>query len=200
MKHLKMLGLLGLAATAILAVLAGSASATELTSPKGTVYTGTFSAETENGITFEGPFSVKCNNSRWEAVTEKQGPLITASGKLQNITFTECGKTTVSVNKPGTFEIHTDAASANGNGFMTSSGMEITTLFHVTLLGFPWTLHCITETQNTPIGTITGSLTTGETPKTEPAPTPDPTDAACSESVEVTSSYQITSPHYLDID
>lgn len=200
MKHLKPLGLLGLAMTAILVVFAGSASATEITSPKGTVYNGTLSAEDISGITFEGPINVSCANSTWEAPIEKQGPSVTVSGNLKNLSFTECGKTTMVVTKPGTFEIHTDGSSANGNGTLTSTGMEITSLFHVTIFGFPWTLHCITETNNTTLFTINGSVNTGGTARTGSLRIVDPTDAICSEEVEWTGDYRITSPDYMDID
>jgi hypothetical protein len=198
MKCWKMLGLMALSLMALLAAFAGSASATELTSPKGTVYNGTVSAESENGITFDGPFKVSCENSTWEAEVEKQGSAVTVSGKFTNITYTECNQATITVINPGTFEIHTDnTVNANGNGIITSMGLEITTLLHYPFFG---TIHCITETNNNPIGTIEGSINTGGTAKTESLPILDPTDSICSEQVGLTGNYKITNPDYLDID
>lgn len=197
MKHLKMLGLLALSLTALFTASAGSASAAELTSPKGTVYNGTLSAESENGVTFDGPFQLSCKKSTWEAEVEKQGSAITVSGKVKSLTYTECGQSTVSVINPGTFQIHTDAENANGNGTMTSTGMTITTLTHSVFLG---TIHCITETNNTHLGTIEGSINTGVTAKKILTQLADPTDAICSELVSLTGNYKITKPDYLDVD
>lgn len=197
MKYLKMLGLMALSLMALFAAFAGSAPATILTSPQGVTYKGAIRAEAPEGIAFHGPVTVGCKKSTWEAEIENQGSGVTATGKFKNLTFTECGSATISVIDLGTLEIHTDTASANGNGIMTSSGAEITSLLHYAFLG---TIHCITETENTPIGTITGSTTTEGPAETDPGPIPDPTDAFCSESVELTSNYTITTPSYLDID
>jgi hypothetical protein len=192
MKHL----ITALAIAAGLAASTGSASATELTSPAGTTYGGTIRAETEGGITFDGSLTFECSSSIFEAEIEQQGSAQTATGPMKSWTITGCNKTHITVIKPGTIEIHTDGEGANGNGIITSSGAEITVLI---TLPFSIIAHCITETNETVLGTITGSINSGATAKVGSAPLPDPTDLFCHES-QWTANYQVTSPHYLDVD
>ncbi len=164
MKYLKMLGLLTLAAIALMAP-AGSASATILTSPAGTEYTGPISASLAAGTeaVLKSAFigEIKCGESTIKGEIEHQGATETASGKLTSLTFTKCNAT-ISVLKTGSLEGHTDSESANGNGILTSSGTEVT----VEIVG----LHCIFSSSNTTLGTITGGSPAAFTANSAPIP------------------------------
>jgi hypothetical protein len=146
MKYVKMLGLLAVAAAALMA-FAGTASATILTSPSGTTYTGEIKAEA--GTTeLHGPFTtVSCKKSTVAGSVESHGASTTAGGKISSLTFTECNFP-VTVLKAGSLEIHTSGESANGNGTLTSSGAEITIATSIA--------NCIFTTSSTDVGTLTG--------------------------------------------
>jgi hypothetical protein len=146
MKYVKMLGLLAVAAAALMA-FAGTASATVLTSPAGTVYTGEIKAETENGhaILHNAFTTVECNSFVTGKV-EKHGAGVTAGGNISTLSFPTCTGDTVTVTTPGSLEIHT---GANGHGTLTSSGAAVSVFNHA----FGGT--CIYTTNNTQIGTVT---------------------------------------------
>lgn len=160
MKYGKMLGLLAVAAAALMAFV-GTASATQLTSPSGTVYTSTISATA--GVTeLHGSFvTVKCNKSSVSGSVEGHGTSVTAGGLISTLTFSECNFP-VTVKKAGSLEIHTEYTTeedghktqkltANGNGTLTSDGAEITIQTSIA--------NCIFTTSGTDIGTLTGGTT-----------------------------------------
>lgn len=184
----------------------GSASATTLTSPAGTtVGVGAkikLSAETAIQQEGEGP-KITCENSTIEGqVGQAGGASETVRIPVSTLFFSSCSAgITVTVLKPGSLEIHTDTASANGNGTVTWSGAELTILTHNALIG---TIHCIYQTEGTRFGTLTGSknregktatlnLETAELPAIETSP-------FCGESAVWTGSYIFETPDYLDVD
>jgi hypothetical protein len=198
MKYVKMLGLLAIAAAALMA-FAGSASATTLTSPTGTTYTGKITAESHNGpTTLHGSFvSVSCQKSHVEGQVEKHGPGVTVSGKIATLSFAECSDE-VTVLKPGSLEIH--AVNCNSKtkyctGTLTSTGAEIK--IH-TSVG-----ECIFTTSGTHLGTVTGTDHTGHhaTLDIDSAAIPRTGGSFfCGASGEWTGSYTVTTPTNLWIN
>jgi hypothetical protein len=151
MKYVKMLGLLAVAAAALMA-FAGTASATIVTAPAGTAYTGKIHASTENGhaILHNAFTTVECSGTV-EGTVETHSLAGTAHGKISVLTFPVCtGTNTVTVAANGLLEIH---AGANGHGTLTSSGTQVVITNHE----FGGT--CIYTTNNTQIGTLTPAPT-----------------------------------------
>jgi hypothetical protein len=150
MKYFTMLGSIAIVAAA-LAGFPGTASATVITSPPGTLYTGNIHAESEGTTTLHGSFtSVNCGKSTISTTTTSHGAGVTASGTAFNLTFSECNFP-VTVLKAGSLELH-GLGGGTGNATLTSSGAEITIQTSVA--------NCIFTTSNTDLGTLTGSATT----------------------------------------
>jgi hypothetical protein len=144
MKYAKMLGLLAVAAAALMA-FAGTASATQLTAPSGTVYTGTIKAASEGTTSLHGPFTtVSCTASTVEGSVAKHGAGVTVSGSISKLTFTGCNFP-VTVLKAGSLEVHNIAGTNDGT--LTSSGAEITITTSIAA--------CLFTTSNTDIGRLT---------------------------------------------
>ncbi len=173
MKYLKLLATAAIAAAAVMA-FAGSASATVLTEttvggtedqvPVNAVLTGHLEAGTEATLKSSFIGEVKCSASTIAGkVTNAGGATETVKGEITELTFTSCNGTVTVVQK-GTLEVHTEGASANGNGTLTSSGAEVT----VELAG----LHCIFSTSNTDVGQVFGTHTGSVEAKAESAPIP----------------------------
>jgi hypothetical protein len=194
MKHLKILGLAAVVSTALL-TFAGTASATELTSPAGIrVPTGsTIHAVSEGHAVLDPPFGkIECNSTVEGATANETGTSI--NGAISTLNFTNCTNgAVVAVIKTGTFSI---TSSGGGNGTLTSNGAEVT----VELLG----VHCLYSTAQTPLGTVTGSGTTGGTATLDIAATLLRTGGRsgnfCGTSARWTGSYSITKPDPLFID
>jgi hypothetical protein len=192
MKQLKKAGLGVLTAAAILTSIAGSASATTVTSPTGTVYTGFYSLSSESVITLHGINTVTCVGSNITASISSHGAGVTAKGPLSNLTFTGCGFNTVTVKKAGSFEIH---GIGNGAGTVTWSGGEITTSSE-TIFG---TVDCVYTTNSTHLGTITEGI--HSTLHVDSATIPRTGGSAlCGASGELTGSYSIWSPTVFKVD
>ncbi|HEX5988906.1 MAG TPA: hypothetical protein VFY75_01665 [Solirubrobacterales bacterium] len=196
MKYVKMLGLLAVAAAALMA-FAGTASATYLTSPAGTTYTGTIHAKSEGTTTLHGEaFAVSCAASTVSGSVEFHSTGTgTAGGKITTLDFSEC-TFPVTVIANGSLEVHTKTASADGNGTLTSNGAKIT-------IHGPFGINCLYETNNTDIGTLTGSKNTGKTATLDidSSLIPRTGDSAfCGAAGEWTGSYEVTTPDYLDVD
>ena len=185
MKYVKTLGLLSVAAAAMMA-FAGTASATYLTSPEGTIYTGTIHASSEGATELHGEaFSVNCSASTVSGKVETHGSSVTAGGKISTLDFTGCNFP-VTVLNAGSLELHT-SASGPGTGTLTSTGAEIT-------IHGPFGINCIYKTSNTHIGT----LTTEETLDIDSAAIPRTGHSAfCGASGEWTGSYAVTTPSTL---
>jgi hypothetical protein len=143
MKYVKMLGLLAVAAAALMA-FAGTASATTVTSPAGTLYTSNIAA-TAGATELVGSFTtVKCSSSSVSGSVKTHGAGVTAEGPISALSFSGCNFP-VTVKKEGTLIAH---ATSGGNGTLTSSGAEV--IVH-TSVG-----ECVFTTSSTDIGTLKG--------------------------------------------
>jgi hypothetical protein len=197
MKYARMLGLLAIAAAALMA-FTGIASATQVTSPPGTAYTGVIKA-TAGPTSLHGPFTtVTCQESIVAGELKNHGKDITASGPITHLTFITCNFP-VKVLKTGTLEIHTEyvngqqSTTANGNGTLTSNGAEITIETSIA--------NCIFVTKNTDIGRVTGSDTKHAVLDIESAGIPrEGHSIFCGSSGTWTGSYTVTTPSTLYVD
>jgi hypothetical protein len=174
----------------LLVLLNSTASATTVTSPSGTTYTGTIKAESEGAIELHGPFTtVRCNKSSIEGEVEKHGAGVTAGGNVSALTYSECNFP-VTVLKNGALEVHN--ISGTSNGTLTSSGAEITI---ATSIG-----NCIFTTTSTDIGTLTDSSTTGGNATLDTGGFSIPRTGHtffCGSSGQLTGNYNVTTPSTL---
>jgi hypothetical protein len=224
MKYVKMLGLAAAAITALMAFVGGStASATVLCkttvlgSPTGTTCPAGWAmvkgeklhAILESGAsaTLTGePGTEKimvCAESTVEGeVTTEGSATETAKATVTVFTLSKCtspalGGTacTYTMLKGGTLEAHW---TSNHDGRLTSNGTEVTTSCN-SIFG---AIHCIFTTNNTNIGTISGSATTGKTAtlKTFEVPLNQvATSALCPEAAGWDAEYEVTTPDLLNI-
>jgi hypothetical protein len=138
MKYVKMLGLVAAAAMALMTFGAGTASATTLTRPTGTVYKGEVIASVEDLVMAEESFgTVTCTMGIVKVTPNLQSDTTTVTGSISTPTYgsprvaneeeSQCknGATTINVLKRGSLELHAIAGTENGT--LTSSGEEITT-------------------------------------------------------------------------
>lgn len=198
---------LGAAVVAALMVFAvTSASATELyTEPaggseesNGMVTTGsTIASEAEETVTLHPPIgSIECEESKVEGTTSNTGGASeTVKGNISTLTFGKCNAT-VTVLKKGSLEIHTRTEKADGNGTLTSSGAEVTVVF----AGF----HCVFSTNNTDLGTLTGSTATEGNATLDIEATIPRTGGSsgifCGSTAQWTGAYKVTQPVVLGVD
>jgi hypothetical protein len=201
MKYVKMLGLAAVAAAALMAFVgASTASATVLTSPAGTkLPAGTVITSTleEPPAVLTGGFkNIECKKSSVGGKTTNEGGTSeTVKGTIETLTFEECNCEVVVVSK-GTLEIHNIAGTANGT--LTSSGAKVTVNCS-TIFG---NVHCIYTTNNTDLGTLTGSKTLGGKTATMDITATIPqeeTNFLCAEESVWHAKYLVTSPDYLDV-
>jgi hypothetical protein len=193
MKCVRLLALLGVAVAAVMA-FAGSASATTLTSPTGTTFTGKFHAVSENGhVQLHSPLSTIECNATVQGEVKTHGAGVTASGPITGWTFSDCTiEDTITVKKAGVFEVHW---TSGYSGTLTSSGAEIEIFKH------SFGGSCIYSTTNTHIGTVTGG--TEATLDIDSAAIPRTGGTLgffCGSSAEWTGNYKFTTPHTLYID
>jgi hypothetical protein len=167
-------------------VLAGTASATVLTSPEGTTYTGSIVATSTNSE-LDGAFvTVKCGHSEAKGGVESHGGE-TVGGKVSSLTFTSCNYTTT-VKQAGTVTVHR-------NGTLTSSGAEVSI---ATSVGT-----CVFTTGSSGPKTDIGNLLEGEPPIYAISSAKIPRTGGnflCGSSGTWTGSYTITTPSSLWID
>jgi hypothetical protein len=191
MKTLKMLAL-ACGAAAIMAIFAAPASATLLTSPAGTTYTGSLEATSTN-LKWHGSFvTIECSHSKWAGKVESHGAAVTVKSTLSSLSFTGCNYA-YTVKTAGSLEIHTDTAVADGNGTVTWSGAQIEV---ATSVGT-----CVFTTNGTHIGTLTGSdsvkavidINSAKIPRTGG-------NFLCGSSATLTGNYTITTPSTLTVD
>jgi len=162
MRYVKILGLAAMALAALMA-MAGTASATTITSPKGTTYTSTIKAENVGTVTLTSVFggfgAVSCNKSTVEGKVEAHGVGVTVSGLIEakNLTFTECNKP-VTVVSGGSLELHAlnPVEGRSKEGTLTSKNVKIE--IHETAFG---TCTFTTASTGTDIGTVTTTEATG---------------------------------------
>lgn len=190
MKTLKMLAL-ACGAAAIMAIFAAPASATVLTSPQGTTYTNTIEATSTN-LKWHGAFvTVECSHSKWAGKVETHGAAVTVKSTLSSLSFTGCNYA-YTVVTPGSLEIHTDTAVADGNGTVTWSGAVIEV---ATSVGT-----CVFTTNGTHIGTLTGSDSTNAVIDINAKIPRTGGNFLCGSSATLTGSYAITTPSSLAVD
>lgn len=194
MRYLKMPILMALSLASLFA-FAGAASATILTDAPVPGYTGIVKAESEGALTLHGPISIFCKSSI-EGNIERHGSGITTEGSITSLTLTECGSNHATVKSGGSLEVHTEKASENGNGTLTSTGAQIS--INITSLG----ITCVYTTFETDIGILTGSSSTNGTAKVDLEGSLPRTGGSlfCGSSAQMTGSYKITTPDYLDVD
>jgi hypothetical protein len=190
MKYVKMLGLAAIAAAALTAFVGAGTASAETTlcavntspCPAGSAYgTGTtINAQLKAGThaTLHAGFAeITCKKS---TVTGKIENATTPSGKISNLTFTECSGV-VKVLKNGSLTAH---HSGGGNGNLTATGVEVT----VEQAG----VHCIYG------GNITTGLNlTGGNPATMTSTAKIPLVSGgffCASPANWTASYEVTSP------
>lgn len=144
-------------AVAALMAFAGIASATQLTSPAGTTYTGSVNAATEGTGTFDSPFgAINCHGILSHNI-EQHGTGLAVKGNVSELSFDCTGSFNVIALKKGTIEIHPIAGA--GNGTLTWSGAEIEVFYPMV------NIKCIYTHNSTHFGTLTGSNVTGGTAK-----------------------------------
>jgi hypothetical protein len=195
MKYLKLMGLAAVAAAALMA-FAGTASATTLTGAGGTTLgTGTaIAAEAEGTVTLDPPFgAIECKKSKVEgATTNAGGTGVSVTGNISLLTFTECNATVTVINKDSL----SIEGTGNNNGLLRGTNNEVTVEFIGT--------HCIFKTNNTELGTVTGTGTTGATATLDISATIPRTGgrsgAFCGTTAAWTGSYKVNTPDTLNID
>jgi hypothetical protein len=204
MKYVKMLGMLAVAAAALMA-FAGIASASTLTGPT-TGTTATNLTATAGVTSLDGAFvTVTCQKSHVAGSVTSQGAAQTVKGNISALSFSECNFATT-VESNGTLELHairpgvsphTTCLAGDGDkcdGTLTSSGAKVTI---TTSVG-----SCTFTTNNTPIGTVTGSSTTGGKAKLDIQASIPRTGGSflCGSSGTWTGSYTVDTPSSLWID
>ncbi|HET7418628.1 MAG TPA: hypothetical protein VFJ61_13480 [Solirubrobacterales bacterium] len=186
MKYGKHLVAAALALTAFLA-FAGVASATTVTSPAGTAFTGTIKAtSTDTKLTNSATIgTVSCEHSEVEGLVTSHGGASTAFGDITKLTFTKCsgGEPTSPVTTRGTLEVHLTTAP---DGTATSNGASVTV--HKTLVGT-----CTFITKNTDIGTFLGGTPAHLAIGSSPIPQSSG-NFFCPSSATWTGNYTVTSP------
>jgi len=157
MKYLKMLGLAAVAAMALMAVTAGSASATTL-EIGGVVQSGavTITASQESSITLADTENTQANTCSESHVhgstTVFSGTYVT--GVLSVLSFTNCTRSPVVVDKPGKLKIDWEEGTTSGSVFSEEAEVTVPTTF-----GF--SVNCKTG-EGTKIGTLDGKASTSE--------------------------------------
>ena len=180
MKNAKLLGLLPVMAAALMA-FAGSASAT-ITSPTGTVYNGVIHGATTN-MTLHTGVKISCKQQAFEGQVTNGGTTI----PLTAFTFGECGSDTIVTLAKGHLTLASD-------GTVTSTGLEVTKLSHRTVFGFPVTQHCLLDTSNTKLGTLTEGVNPPVLHFSSASIPHLATDGACGETTIYTGTYTVTKP------
>jgi hypothetical protein len=130
-------------------VCTAPAEATTLTAPSGTVFTGTIEAGLQGKLKWEAPFTYfECEASEIRFQVEQHGSAVTASGRIQRLTYQTCNQDPV-VQIPGILSIH---ALSNGAGTVSWSGARIQTTWTY-LGGLP--RECVYQTNGDEFGTLT---------------------------------------------
>jgi hypothetical protein len=157
MKLSKILGVAAFAALALMA-FASTASATTLET-NGVTQSGgvTIKSTASSTITLEstsGVFSNTCSTSTVEGTTSVTSGT-TVSGSISALSFSNCTHSPVVVVSKGSLSVERIGTTTNGT--VRSSGAEVTV--PVTIFGSVVSTTC--KTNNTDIGTLTGSSVSG---------------------------------------
>jgi hypothetical protein len=157
MKLTKILGVAAVAALALMA-FAGTASATTLTT-NAVVQSGAVTLEasltTSTSLLLTDTsksFADTCTSSTVEGKTSTTTGNV-VGGAISTLSFTNCTHNPVVVHKKGTLSVERIGATTNGT--VRSTGAEVTV--PVGLFGGTTNVNC--TTQNTDVGTLTGSTT-----------------------------------------
>ncbi|MGN6215384.1 MAG: hypothetical protein ACTHN7_00280 [Solirubrobacterales bacterium] len=195
MKYLKMLGLAVLAAGLLAVGGTATASATELTC--GTSMCAaetTIKSESEGRVVLDAPFGNVEAELSVEGATENTGSSSeTIRKRVTKVTVITIGGDSWVIIKTGLWNIHLFEPP---NAKVTWSGWS----FKIVHLG----VECIYETNETEIGTLTGSKTTGSNATLDIKATIPRTGGSggvfCGSSAPLTGSLKITSPTTLNVD
>lgn len=186
MNYLKMLGLVA-CITGALTIFAVPASATTLTSPAGTTYTGAIKA-TSGVIELHGSFiTVKCESSSFEGNVSQHGSGVTVKIPLSFLRLFPCNFP-LTVLSYGNIEWH---GTGNGNATVTWNAFELTVETSIA--------NCIFSGNSVDLGTFTG----GSPPKFHLFSAGIPRTGHsifCGSSGVLTGSYTITTPGTLLAD
>ena len=196
MKPLRTIASVVVAAAAFMG-FASNATATTVTSPPSTTFTGHIEAATELGhviLHASNGVTIECQGFVTGSLTS-HGASVTASGAISHLTFPSCtGADVVSVIAAGTLEAH---AIGSGQATLTSSGATITATDGATGISCEYT------TSGTHIGVVTPAPTaTGHAIlDIKSASIPRTGDSIlCGGSATWTGSYRITTPTGLTFD
>lgn len=198
MRQLRLPYLAALAAVLLGALAASPASATILTDGSGKqLAAGTIiKAENESFPVFDWAWpEILCTKSTLEAeVTSAGGAESTVVAQIRSLTFSECGGTNCPVValKNGELIIHTEGALSNGNGTVTSSGLELTTQCS--------NVHCTWTTLATDAGVIKGGSPASLWISMAYPRLGGESGVLCGNSQRWTAIYKITSPGSLSVD
>jgi hypothetical protein len=194
MKYVKMFGLAALAAALMAFAAVGTASATTLDDSEGAMTVGeSITAAAEGTTELHPPIgSINCKASHVGGkITNAGGAGVNVSGSIEGLSFTECNAKVV-VLANGSLSI---ASSGGSNGTLFGTGNEVT----VEYLGF----HCIFKTNNTSLGTLTGSTTTGGAATLDISAniprTGGRSGAFCGTAAAWTGSYAVSTPNPLNV-
>lgn len=192
MKSITMLGLAVVAMIALMVGGAGTASAAEMTctNPPGTKVTcptGTTHHQTSTHVVFHFPSgTVTCTHAVHTSTT-------TSMSSFSGTGSSSGCNSTVDVLNHGSYTVD---SSGGSNGTVTSTGYELT----VVMFGF----HCILRTNNTSMGTLTGSPTTGGKAVLDISATIPRTGGSsgvfCGSTVPMTGTFTVTTPTWFAVD
>ena len=198
MKYLKMLGFATVAMVALIAFVGPSmASATTLTGTGGTILkTGTtvHMVTEETTVMTTSFLNIECKESTIAGKTANESGMAVTVG-VESWTFGSCNCEEKTLSG-GTLSI--SWISGTSNGSLASNGAEITMQCN-TIFG---AVHCIYKTNNTTLGTLTGSTTTGGTATIDISSANIPrlaTSALCAEKASWDVRYKIDNPDVLNV-
>ncbi|MGN6215469.1 MAG: hypothetical protein ACTHN7_00705 [Solirubrobacterales bacterium] len=198
MKYLRAFALAALAAAMMALAYTSTASATVIDGSGGVLKPGTEStAESEGKVVFDAPFgNIECKETVAGTTTNEGSSTETVKGTYSEMSFTSCNSgNTVKTLHPGSAEVHTAGIESNNDGILTTTGVEV----EVVHLG----VQCIYSTNQTEIGLVTGSATTGGDSEIDIKATIPRTGgsggAFCGSSAPMTGKVIVTSPSTANI-
>ena len=203
MKYLKILGPVALAVAGLMA-LAPSVSATNLTSPVGTNYTGVVKAESIFNIRIHNTLLEDECLSKFEWQPESHGSAVTLQGAVTSFSVFECvekeSKSTISLLKRGSFEVHTFGAEKPNSGKVTWTGARMTSVTDTAIMN----IACVYELEVPFTALLTGSGDLlGKTAKVDMEVLWKYVEGnvlLCPKKTTWTAEYTITTPDFLNVD
>lgn len=174
--------------------LTGIASADVLTSPAGTTYGGKVHASSEGHVVLHNPIAkIECGLTL-EGEAESLGPGEPVKVPLGSVGFSGCTNDWhVTVVSPGTLSVDSVAGGKNGTVRWSGATIEATR----------FSVNCRYLVENTDIGTLTGSKTTGGTATLDVSaavPFHSGSFLCGSGATSFTGSLKVGTPDYLDVD